>query len=80
MSHDLHSQLPQMLNGAPNLRARRAQLLGNAGAADDQRRILAQEANNVTKTRVGQALRRRSIYASWTSACDTRIMRVIMSG
>ncbi len=42
----------------------RAQLLGDARAADDQRRIVAQQANDVAQAGVGQAFRQRRCAAS----------------
>jgi hypothetical protein len=46
MPDDTHSQLAQLLHRAPDFRTRRAQLLCDARAADDQRRIVAQQPNN----------------------------------
>ncbi len=56
MARNLNAQLAQMLDGAPHFRPRRAQLFGDARAADDQRRVLAQQANDVAQARVGESL------------------------
>ena len=58
MSGDLNAQLAEMLYGAPHFGPRGAQFLGDARAADDQRRVVAQQANDTAEAGVGQALRR----------------------
>jgi len=40
MPGDANTQLAQVLDGTPNFRARRTQLLRNARPADDQRRVV----------------------------------------
>ena len=54
MSGDANAQLAQVLYRAPHLGARRAQLFGNAGAADDKRRVVAQQANDVAEAGVSR--------------------------
>ena len=46
---DADTQFPQVLHRAPHFGARGTQLLGDAGAADDQRRIVAQQPNDMAK-------------------------------
>ena len=58
MPDDTHSQLAQVLHRPPNFRTRRAQLFRNARAADDQRRIVAQQPDDAPQARVGKTFRR----------------------
>jgi hypothetical protein len=54
-----------MLYGAPDFGAGGSQLFGDARAADDQCRVVAQQANNAAEAGVGQAFRQSSIGAGW---------------
>src|SRR5271167_1559096 len=65
-----------MLHGAPHLRACGTELFRDAGPADDQRGILAQQPNDATKPSIGWALWRGIVAATCARACDRRIMRV----
>ncbi len=74
MTGDLHAQFAKMLHRAPHLGARRAQLLGNARAADDDGGVVAQQAHNAAQARVGRTVG-RSVGASWRGSGDRTIMR-----
>ena len=74
MSGDLETQLAQMLHRAPHFGAAGAQLLGDARAADDHGRVVAQQAHDAAQARVGGAVG-RSIGAGWRGAGDRTIMR-----
>jgi hypothetical protein len=53
MAGDLHTQFAQMLHRAPHLGAGCAELFGDALAADDDGRVVAQQAHDAAETRVG---------------------------
>ena len=53
MAGDLYAQFAQMLHRAPDLGARSAQLLGDALAADDDGRVVAEQAHDAAEARVG---------------------------
>ncbi|HEY4960120.1 MAG TPA: hypothetical protein VII29_04605, partial [Terriglobales bacterium] len=65
VSGNANAQLPQVLYGAPHFRARSAQFLGDAGAADDERSVVAQQANNAAEAGVSQSLGKSNVGASW---------------
>ena len=71
---DLHAQLAQILHRAPDLGARRAQLVGDARAADDDGSVVAQQPNDAAKPSVGRAFG-LGVNASWRNARDRKIMR-----
>ena len=64
MSRDANPQFAQVLNGAPHFGARGAQFFGDASSADDQRRVVAEQANDVAEASVGQAFGQR-VGAGW---------------
>jgi hypothetical protein len=70
----MDAQVAEMLNRAPDLRAGGAQFFGDPGAADDEGCVVAEEANDVAETSIGEAFR-RCIGANWGWASDRRIMR-----
>ena len=70
----MQAQLAQMLNGAPHLGAGGAQLLGNACAADDHGRVVAEQAHNAAQARVGRTVG-RVVGADWCVSHDRMIMR-----
>ena len=65
MSGDANTEFAQVLYGAPHFGAGGSQLFGDARAADDQCRVVAQQANNAAEAGVGQAFRQSSIGAGW---------------
>src|ERR1017187_8746150 len=74
MTRELQAHLAQMLHRAPHLGAGGAQLFGNAGAADDDRRVVAQQAHNAAQARVGRTVG-RDVGAGWRGSGDRTIMR-----
>lgn len=66
VSGDANAQFTQVLNGAPHFRASGAQFLGDASAADDKRRVVAQQANDVAEASIRQAFRKCSVGAGWS--------------
>jgi hypothetical protein len=71
MAGNLYTQLAKVLHRAPDLRARCAELFGDALAADDDGRVVAQQTHDAAETRVGRAI----IGAGWRDAGDRKIMR-----
>ena len=65
VSGDANTQFAQVLYGAPDFGARGTQFFGDASAADDQRRVVAEQANDVAEAGVGQAFGKSGIGASW---------------
>jgi hypothetical protein len=65
MPDDANAQFAKMLYRAPDFRARGSQFFRDARTADDQRGVVAQQANDVAEAGVGQAFRRRSVGAGW---------------
>jgi hypothetical protein len=53
MPGDADVQLSQVLDRAPDFGASGPQFLGDAGAADDKRCIVAQQANDAAETSIG---------------------------
>ena len=62
---DANTQFAEVLNGAPHFGAGGSQFLGDASAADDKRRVVAEQANDVAEAGVGQPFRQSSVGASW---------------
>ena len=74
MTRNLQAQFAQMLHRAPDLGTRGAQLFGNARAADDHRRVGAEQPHDAAQARVGRTIRRR-VGAGWRTPGDRTIMR-----
>jgi len=53
MPGDLNAERPKLLNETPDLRTARTDLIGDLGAADYNRRVVGQQANDAAETRVG---------------------------
>jgi hypothetical protein len=74
MTRDLQAQLAQMLHRAPHFGAGGAQLFGNARAADDDGRVVAEQAHNAAQARVGRTVGQDAV-AGWRGSGDRKIMR-----
>lgn len=72
MAGDLNSEIAKLLHGAPDFRARGAELFSDALATDDDGGVIAQQTNDAAETGVGGAVTRG---ASWVGAGDKEIMR-----
>jgi len=75
MSHDTDAEFTQMLHRAPHFGAGGPELLRNSRSAHDQRRVIAQQTNDMAEPVVSNSFRRPFVDASWCWACDRRIMR-----
>jgi hypothetical protein len=53
MPRDIHAQTAQLLNQSPHFGAVGGNLLGNLGAADDNRSALHQQTHNAAETEIG---------------------------
>lgn len=73
VARDLHAELAKVLYGTPNFRTRCAQLLSNTLSADDHGRIIAEQAHDTAKTRVGGG-GGASVDAVWGDRRDEEIM------
>jgi len=74
MAGNLHAEVTQVLDSAPDFRARGAKLFRDARAADDDRGVIAQQADDATQARIRRAVGAR-VNAGWRSAGDKTIMR-----
>ena len=77
MPRDLNAEGPKLLNETPDLRAARADLIGDLGTADYNRRVVGQQPNDAAKARVGFLSGRSvncSANASWRRFDDAGII------
>ena len=74
MPGNLHSQLAKLLHSAPYFGTAGAEFFGDARAADDDGRIVAEKTHDAAQTLISGTLW-RNIGASWGSKSDKEIMR-----
>ena len=75
MARDVNTQAAKLLDQTPDFGTSGADFVGDFRAADDDRSVVGQQANNAPETRVGFLGRGRNLAAGFGEALDAGIMR-----